>query len=464
MDVSITTFGNNKGAYRVWLQGQMLNRAGFAPKTPYKVEKAEGYIVISKEGTAFRRQVSAKRKNDVDIPIIDLNNNDQLSMFEGMEHVRVIYMQDEIRIMPLESELRLRERLKRAEEKLKNNLPLTFGSVAHGGGVLDDAIAEGFSEEGIDTRLAFANEIRADLTEHAIEIGRKWDKDTIALQGKMQEFAFDDYVMKLVGTVDNLSAGMPCSGASVAGRAKLKTSHAEAHPEVGHLSASFLAFVAKLNPLSITLESVVPYASSASMSIIRSQLKDMGYELHETVIEGGEWGAFEARRRMVMVAVTRGMHFSMADLIAPEAPTRPLSDILEDIPLDDPRWKAMEGLKAKQDRDMGNNKGFQMQIFSGDSTKIGTLTKGMTKNRSTDPKIQHPENPELLRIPTPIEHARAKQVPEGMIAGLSATIAHELLGQSVIYKPFVAIGQLLANSFKSLGKTIEPAPFELTFC
>ena len=247
---------------------------------------------------------------------------------------------------------------------------------------------------------------------------------------------------------------IPADPPSVAGRAKRGLKHAEAHPEVGHLVVAFLAIIARINPLAIVLENVVPYANSASMDIIRSQLNDLQYVVHETVIDGAEFGSFEPRKRMVMVAVTKGMEFSFDELVKPVVTAGTLADILEPIAEDDARWSPMHGLKEKAIRDAANNKGFAMQIFTADSEKICTLTKGMAKNRSTDAKIQHPTNPDLLRIPTPLEHARAKQIPESMIAGLSTTIAHEMLGQSVIYSPFVALGRLLASTIKRLAQPV----------
>src|SRR3546814_9440259 len=77
-----------------------------------------------------------------------------------------------------------------------------------------------------------------------------------------------------------------------------------------------------------------------------------------------------------------------------------------------------------------------MQIIQPDSTKIATLTRGYAKIRSTDPKLQHPTDPTLLRQITPVEHARIKGVPEKMIEGLGITIAHQMLGQSILAKPF----------------------------
>lgn len=91
----------------------------------------------------------------------------------------------------------------------------------------------------------------------------------------------------------------------------------------------------------------------------------------------------------------------------------------------------MTGLKTKHASDEAEGKGFRLQIFDHDASSIGTVTKGYAKVRSTDPKIRHPDKPDLLRQLTPAEHARAKSIPSQLADGLSKTIAHEMLGQSV---------------------------------
>lgn len=98
-----------------------------------------------------------------------------------------------------------------------------------------------------------------------------------------------------------------------------------------------------------------------------------------------------------------------------------------------------------------------MQIFSGEETSINTLTKGIAKNRSTDPKIAHPSDPDLLRIPTALEHARCKGAPERLIQDLPQTTAHELLGQAVCYSPFKALGLHLGQALKRFGCSVSEA-------
>lgn len=89
-------------------------------------------------------------------------------------------------------------------------------------------------------------------------------------------------------------------------------------------------------------------------------------------------------------------------------------------------------------------------------TKCPTITKGYAKVRSTDPKLQHPGNPDLLRQFTPTEHARIKGIPERLVSGLSPTLAHELLGRSICYEPFRAVGRLIGSALKACGATHVP--------
>ncbi|WP_292622255.1 hypothetical protein [Novosphingobium sp. 17-62-19] len=90
-----------------------------------------------------------------------------------------------------------------------------------------------------------------------------------------------------------------------------------------------------------------------------------------------------------------------------------------------------------------------MQTFGPDATSIATVTRAYAKVRSTDPKVQHPTQAGLLRQLTPVEHARVKGIPEKLVAGLSVTRAHEMLGQSVLYAPFVALGERMGGALRA---------------
>lgn len=117
----------------------------------------------------------------------------------------------------------------------------------------------------------------------------------------------------------------------------------------------------------------------------------------------------------------------------------------------------MQYLKDKEVRDIDAGKGFRMQIYDGREASINTLTKGLAKRRSTDPFFRHPENPTLLRLPTVREHARCKGIPEHLVDGLCQGTGHELLGQSIVYRPVREIARHLGEALlKHLSVVIAP--------
>lgn len=457
----IRKIGHNKGAPRVWIEGRQPASAGFAPGLAYtvEVERRRRAVVLRLVDNGPRR-VSRKESRGREIPVIDINSIETLSVFEGMDQIRVIARDGVIYLLPLANEERKAERVERLRDELEHGRPITMGSLSHGGGILSLALHKGMEEAGLKTKLAFANDIRPELLQHASEVNPAWDQDTVALAAPMQELVFDSRTMEHLQPVSVLEAGIPCTGASLSGRAKNGTSCAEAHPDVGHLVVAFLAIIARVNPAVILLENVVPYANTASMHIIRNQLRDFGYDVHETVLDAAEFNALEHRQRMCMVAVTEGIEFDWAGLIKPERIERRLGEVLEDVPLDASCWSEMGYLKVKEERDKAAGKGFAMQICTPESTKVGTIGTGYQKNRSTEPKVQHPDNPDLLRLLTPAEHAGVKGIPPALVEGLSATTAHEVLGQSIVFAPFVAVGQLIARSLKdwAVRSESEPAP------
>jgi DNA (cytosine-5)-methyltransferase 1 len=384
-------------------------------------------------------------------------------MFEGMEKLRVIIRKDEIHLLPLATQKRANERLERIERKLAEGEPLEVASFCHGGGVLSLALHEGIKAAGIETELKLACDIDEDVLFHAAESNPMWNERTLAIAAPMQELVADPWAMKQIGTADLLEAGIPCVGASLSGRAKKGLSMAEADPNVGHLVVAFLALVNQLQPAIIVIENVPPYQNTASAHQIRSMLRDWGYEVSETILEAREFGAIEDRKRLVMVAVTKGLSFEVNSIEKPVLLNRPkLGDILEAIPPDDNAWSEMNYLREKEVRDIAAGKGFAMQIVGPEDDRVGTVGSGYSKNRSTEPKIRHPiEGDRLLRLLTAREHAAVKGVPVELIAGLSSTRAHEMLGNSICFEPFVAVGRSIGNALKQPRAQAEPEPFAL---
>lgn len=444
-DIWVKRIGSHRGAPRVFLDGMQAARAGFAPGERFDVEVDGQRVIISRsqDGT---RMVSRRVKGERELPVIDINSKELLAIFDGMEAVRVVVGRDRVYLLPLASEVKKVERLERLAMKMANDEPLKMGSLSHGGGILSHAIHQGLHDAGVKAELSLVNEIREDLIEQAIEHNPAWGGETSAVVMAMQEVVQDDWIMNNLPKLEVLEMGLPCSGASKAGSTKRGLEMMEQHPEVGHLVFSALVILNKTQPAVVLLENVIPYKDTASAQILRQQLRDMGYDCHEAVLEGKDFGCLENRVRWCLVAVTRGVQFDFERLAPAVRIVQRLGAVLdENIGPHDERWRSFQHLKDKRERDVAKGANFKMQTVSEDSTSVPTLRKGYHKGGSTDPLLQHPENPALLRLLTAAEHARVKGVPVQLIEGLSETTAHQLLGQGIVYEPFRAVGQRIGR-------------------
>lgn len=450
---TVCKVGFHRGSARIWLQGRKPAQAGFVPQVRFRPVKDEKRLrltlVVDPHGS---RIVSRKAASDGQsfIPVIDINQNELLAMFYGMDSVRVIMCDGEIIIEALHSAKRLKERLERVKGKLVSGTPLSVGSLSLGAGILSKAIHDGLQAGGISTRLRFVNDICETYIEQAARANPVWRAETVALSMPLQELAFDKDVMNSLPQIDVLDAGLPCEFASKSGRAKNKTICAEAHPEVGHLVAPFLALVAQVNPAILIVENVEIWLGTASRYILEKQLRDFGYEVSFTTVHANDWGVLENRVRMCLVAHSVGMSFSLDELTPPMKEVPSLGEIMDDVPLDDAMWSSMDYLVQKEARDIQAGKNFAMKVHTGNSTSIGVCGRGYRRRRSTEPKIQHPLNPKLLRLLTVNEQARSMGVDPALVAGLCDTTASQLLGQGVCPLPFEAVAKLIAASFRKL--------------
>lgn len=452
--LEIIKIGNNKGAPRIWMEGRKLENGGFLPGKRYSVKVDASKPLLTLEiADSGMRIVSHKQRGDREFPVIDLNSTELMSVFAGLESVRVVVQDQRIHILPVASELRANERLTRLRDRLAKGEPLVFASAASGIGILDMAAHEGLAMAGLESKLATAVEIRDDCMDWAAANNPVYSAATITITAPMQEVAFDEWTMQKMPVVDCFTIGIPCSGASVAGRTKRGLAHPEDHPEVGHMLVPFLAMVARQNPVAIVLECVVPYRSSASASIIRNMLRDLCYTVHETELDASDWNMLEHRKRYCLVAVTNGIEFSFDDLVRPAPVERKFGEIMEAVPADHSTWGRIDYLWSKLERDKQAGKGFSPTVIDSDSTRVPTLNKTLHKRQSTGTFIRHPDDPDRYRIPTVAEHAACKGVPPSLVKGTTQTFGHEILGQAISVPPFVAVFELLAHSFMRYVRT-----------
>lgn len=444
----VRKLGLSRGIPRVYLDTQAMAKAGFEPGKSYQrmidTEKRRITLTLEPGGDYL---VSRKEKAGKMVPVIDITSTEAFKSFEGMEAVRIVIEANRISILPLASEAKRLDRLDRLRTNLANGEVSTAG-ISFGGGVLDHAAHAGLREAGIDSRLAMANEIDEDLLSHAQDHNDVWSSTTVGISAPMQELVQDDAAMRRLPQVDVLAAGIPCSGASQAGKSKRGLTMMEEHPEVGHLAVSALMIINRIQPAVCVIENVPQYANSASACIIRNHLRDSGYDVQETVLNAADFSCLEARQRWFLVAATRGIEMNLEGLEPVVRPVKKLSDVLEPIGPDAQDWRSFDYLKTKEKRDAEKGNSFSMQIVTPDSISCPTLRKGYHKGGSTDPLLAHPTDPDLLRQLTVIEHARIKEVPEHLVEGLSKTDGHILLGQGIAYSPVKAL-------FKRIGQCLQ---------
>lgn len=445
----IRKIGINKGAPRIWLDMPGLADVGLAPGARYDVDLVPHGIRLRRSDAGARCVSVKKLRSGTQRPIIDINGRESLKMFAGCGHVRVIVRVDAVYVLSLSSDIARRERVSRLRNRLDCGAPLRVASISHGVGVLSYAAHLGLRESGIESALAVFNEIHTGYAEQSL-LSNPASKGAAPLCAPMQELVQDHWTMEHLPKVEVMELGLPCSGASVAGKSKLGLAKMEDHPHVGHLVHAALVLIARLQPTVLVLENVTDYARSASAQLMRHQLADMGYRIEEFVLKARDFGALENRIRWALVATTDGVP-PLGELHTWHQPHQAqvpaLGSLLDPVADDDPSWSAMSYLRHKQDRDMASGNGFLMQVVSAASTQVPTIRKHYNKGGSTDPYLQHPSQPELLRKFTPDEHARIKGVPTDLVGGMSATGAHEALGQGIVVAPFKAL-------FRRLGACI----------
>lgn len=320
--------------------------------------------------------------------------------------------------------------------------------------MLDRALHSGLTRSGVSSFVQIGVEIEPVYLDASLRNNPDlWRDDSYVVCSDIREMDWGNNVPEC----SILASGTPCTGASLAGRAKNKLAFAESHEDAGALFVDFLNAVKATNPAVVLIENVEGYQNTASMTVTRSVLVSLGYQIAEAILDSNEYGTLERRKRLVVVAVSKGMPAFDFGLVKPiRDKENSLNEVLEDLPLDSDRWKPFEYLAAKEERDIAAGKGFVRQLLDGSEAYCGCIGRHYAKCRSTEPFLKHPTDQSLLRIFTPVEHARLKGVPEEMIAGASNTVAHEILGQSVAYPVFEAVGAALGQYLQEFMETADP--------
>lgn len=437
--------GESRGVARIWLEGQKLLQAGVKIGTRYSLRTVDGHSRLELVPLAETRDsdlvvtVSKRVRHGVTTPLLEIRTTLLRQLFATAEKVRVVIRLGRIAVTAIDKDLRVQERLSRLKRKLQTNEPLSVCSLFHGGGVLDRALHCGFARHGIATYIRIGIELEEQYLDSSLRNNPMlWRDDSFAICADIRDIKRGDDIP----ACDLVVAGIPCTGASRSGKAKNKLAATEDHPSAGALFIDFLDFVRYTNPVMAIIENVPDYLHSTSMMVIRSVLASLGYRLFECILDGNSYGALENRARMAVVAYTEGAFDALQqeDVLPLRSKEHALAYVLDNVLPNHDSWKPYDYLQLKEQRDIADGKGFRRQLLSADATSCGCIGRGYAKARSTEPFIQHPKDPGLSRLLTVAEHARVKTIPVDLVQGVSDTAAHEILGQSVIFAAFEALG------------------------
>ena len=453
-----TKLGENRGKKRIWLEGAKIAREGYRVGQRFDIQVSHEKVTMTLNEVG-QYKVSKRTRKEEEMPIIDVNNAEITDTFANTLLLRVVINRGTIVITSHHQQTRAQERLDRLSAKIKEGTPLDVCSLFHGGGILDKAIHHGLANAGIKTTIALAVELESKYLESSLRNNTElWNPKSIVIHAPIESVDLS----RTPPQVDIVVAGIPCTGASKAGRSKNQNwgdtagGFAESHSSAGALFFNFLQFITVLNPSVIVIENVPEYQNTASMEVIASVLTSLKYTIQMRVLDSSEFGVLEKRKRLCVVAMTEGLEgFDLGSVSSePKQPpaqgAQKVKHILDDIDLESPRWKEFDYIRIKQERDIAAGKGFKRQLITGDETHLGTIGKDYAKCRSTEPFIVHPHNSNKSRLLTPVEHCRVKGVPVSAIAGESDTTAHQILGQSVCFPVFEQVAFSLG--FSLLGQ------------
>lgn len=424
---------------RIWLQGLMLQSAGFDKGVRYRVDydmnSKQINLVIDKKGN---RTVSGRKKGDSYDPIVDICNADITKLTQGITRVRVDVEKNCIVVSMHHFDSKQAEREHRLKEHINQGY-ITEGSLCAGIGMATGAIHEGFEEKGLHSRVEWIVDRDRRYLQVAHDNNRALSSETVLIEASIEELE-----PELLKPVDLAQFSLPCSPHSVAGKAKNKLSNAEQHEDATAVFG-LINIILKINPALIVSENVVVSRDSATYLLIKAMLVQMGYQIHEMELDNQQSGSFEKRKRYWFIAMSSTLdQVDVAKIPSFQKRYQTLSEVLEPVDDDDPMWSDNQYLKDKAVRDAEDGKGFaKRQLVTSEATSIGCIGRHYAKRRSTEPFVTRADGKE--RLLTPTEHAHVKSAPECLIRDIAPTIAHQGLGQGIDWNQAKGIAYLIAD-------------------
>lgn len=324
-----------------------------------------------------------------------------------------------------------------------------------GGGTLLEALTTGLKQGGADVSVSGLIELEA----RYLAISANAHPEASTWTGSAGEWHPAE-LSSPRAAIRLFAAGIPCTGASKAGRSKNALANAEEHPGVGYLFLPTLHYVRLHRPELVVFENTDAYKGTLSAKLIRDALTASGYTVEERVVNPlREFATPTQRKRWILVASrigrfswlyeARAFNGTMAEFLDPE------SDADEAESMTPVQVAAHDKYCARK---TAEGCGFARRVLTRADRSCPTLPKSYSKVQPTGVFIKSKTSYRMLR---PREIARIHGFTRELFAGLPKTTQYELYGQGVVAAPFISLGESIARFVR--GEAASTANGQLEF-
>jgi DNA (cytosine-5)-methyltransferase 1 len=437
---------------RIWIEGPRLTEASFVPGTFYEkrldidtrtltlIALPNNEKTLARYANKEIQMVSKRKKGERIIPIIDVVRGVKELLGSCEKYYAKLY--EGIIVITLSPvDKAIEERESRYKQHINNN-HVDFATAFVGIGISSHAISSSLQANGIKTKHKWICDIEGSYLDVAKANSPEMYDETVLFEASVE-----DVEPSLLTPVDVFNFSMPCTNHSTAGKAKKRNNN----PEMADESTCLFGVVAMIrasNPAIITSENVVGAMESASYILLRKELNRMGYVISEATLNREHGGAIEDRKRYWFVATSKGLPKVEIDNISKtpreDYPFKSVGEILESPSSVEERWASSEPLVRRAAKNIEEGRNFKINKVLPTDESMSTIVRNYNKRQVSNPHLFRHDDTEY-RLFTRYEHARAKLVPEHLIADTSETLAHQGLGQGINYMHGFLIGDAIGN-------------------
>ncbi|MCL2399399.1 MAG: HpaII family restriction endonuclease [Defluviitaleaceae bacterium] len=262
---------------------------------------------------------------------------------------------------------------------------------------------------------------------------------------------------KVIPSFDICLAGFPCQAFSLAGAKKGFNDDYKGMSR-GTLFFDVVRICAHHKPKVIFCENVKGLAihdKGRTFDIIKGTLTEIGYTVHESVLNSKDYGVPQNRERIYIIAFRNDIECSGFEFPQPTDSSKRIKDILEEQPVSAKYYLSdvyVETLRRHRARHEAKGHGFGFEIRGWDEIAGAIVCGGMGRernllidNRQADltpvTKIKGKVNTEGIRKMTPREWARLQGYPDSFALTVADVHLYKQFGNSVSVPVIKAIAE-----------------------